>query len=64
MKNKLKDSILLRVCDLPNKKIKGLGLSYRDIAKRSNKMMNDLLQKLTDDEKKNKNRWQKLFRSK
>jgi hypothetical protein len=36
MKNKVKDSS--SICDLPNEKIKGLGLSYRDIAKRSNKM--------------------------
>lgn len=34
MKNKPTNSILLRSRDLPDDKIKGLGLSYRDIAKR------------------------------
>ena len=34
MKNKPTNSILLRACDLPNDKIKGLGLSFKDIAKR------------------------------
>lgn len=34
MKNKSNKSILLRACDLPNDKIKGLGLSFKDIAKR------------------------------
>ena len=34
MKNKTNNSILLRACDLPNDKIKGLGLSFKDIAKR------------------------------
>ena len=53
MKNKVKDSILLSACDLPNEKIKGLGLSFRDIAQRGKKMVNGyLLPKLTDDEKK------------
>lgn len=34
MKDKSNKSILLRACDLPNDKIKGLELSFRDIAKR------------------------------
>ena len=34
MKNKVKDSILLSVCDLPSEKIKGLGLSFKSIGRR------------------------------
>jgi transforming growth factor-beta-induced protein len=34
MKNKSTNSILLRASDLPNDKIKGLGLSFKDIAKK------------------------------
>ena len=34
MKTKSNKSILLRACDLPNDNIKGLGLSFKDIAKR------------------------------
>jgi hypothetical protein len=34
MKDKSNKSILLRACDLPNDKIKGLELSFRDIAKK------------------------------
>jgi len=36
MKNKLKDSILLRVCDLPKNKIEELGISFRTIGRRCN----------------------------
>jgi len=39
MKNKVKDSILLTVCDLPKDKIEGLGLSYRDIGIRCNNII-------------------------
>jgi uncharacterized surface protein with fasciclin (FAS1) repeats len=34
MKNKVKDSILLSVCDLPSEKIEGLGLSFKSIGRR------------------------------
>ena len=34
MKNKVKDSILLSVCDLPKDKIEGLGLSFKSIGRR------------------------------
>jgi len=39
MKNKVKDSILLSVCDLPKEDIKNLGLSYRDIGIRCNNII-------------------------
>jgi uncharacterized surface protein with fasciclin (FAS1) repeats len=39
MKNKVKDSILLTVCDLPKEDIKDLGLSYRDIGIRCNNII-------------------------
>jgi hypothetical protein len=39
MKNKVKDSNLLSVCDLPKEDIKNLGLSYRDIGIRLNKII-------------------------
>lgn len=39
MKNKVKDSILLSVCDLPKEDIKNMGLSYRDIGIRLNKII-------------------------
>jgi uncharacterized surface protein with fasciclin (FAS1) repeats len=39
MKNKVKDSILLTVCDLPKEDIKNMGLSYRDIGIRVNKII-------------------------
>ena len=34
MKNKVKDSRLLSVCDLPNEKIEELGLSFRDVGRK------------------------------
>ena len=34
MKNKVKDSILLTVCDLPSEQIEGLGLSFKSIGRR------------------------------
>ena len=39
MKNKVKDSFLLTVCDLPKEDIKDLGLSYRDIGIRCNNII-------------------------
>ena len=39
MKNKVKDSNLLSVCDLPKEDIKNMGLSFRDIGIRLNKII-------------------------
>lgn len=39
MKNKVKDSILLTVCDLPKEDITNMGLSYRDIGIRCNNII-------------------------
>jgi len=43
MKNKVKDSIFLRFCDLPNEKIEGLGISFRSIGRRCNNITKEYL---------------------
>jgi uncharacterized surface protein with fasciclin (FAS1) repeats len=38
-----KDSILINVCDLPNEKIEGLGISFRSIGRRCNNITKEYL---------------------